>query len=217
MTYTVVAEREAPRKRYGRAAAHSQLSSVLAAFAVRQGRDGATIGDLMDAMGNRSLGALLVCFAAPSVLPIPGISTVMAVPLIYVSLQLVCGRTTCRLPRSVVRRKLRWSFFDRLVPYVAKAERLLRPRLPALVSSVSERIIGLLAIGLAGILFLPIPLGNMAPALSIAILGMALVQKDGLAALVGIAAGLGSAVLALGVAAALAAGAWHVAVQLFGG
>lgn len=185
-----------------------QLSTVLASFAEREHRDSATVGDLVTAMGDRAFGALLLCFAIPNLLPIPGVSTVMAVPLLYVAIQLVCGKENCRLPKSVTRRTLRWKYFDRVVPYVARAERLLRPRLSSLVSPGSERIIGLLVIALAGILFLPIPLGNIAPAMSIAILGMALMQKDGLAVLFGIGAGIGSAILAFGVVAALAAGAW---------
>jgi hypothetical protein len=192
-----------------------QLSAVLASFAGREHRETATVGDLVVAMGDRAFGALLLCFALPNLLPIPGVSTVMAVPLIYVALQLVCGKENCCLPRSVTRRTLRWKYFDRLLPYIARAERVLRPRLSPLVSPGGERFIGLLVIALAAILFLPIPLGNVAPAMSVAILGMALIQKDGLAALFGIAAAIGSAVLALGVVLAFAAGAWAVAIEFF--
>ena len=192
-----------------------QLSAVLATFARREHRETATVGDLVVAMGDRAFGALLLCFALPNLLPIPGVSTVMAVPLIYVAFQLVCGKENCRLPRSVTRRTLRWKYFDRLLPYIARAERVLRPRLSPLVSPGGERLIGLFVIGLAAILFLPIPLGNVAPAVSVAILGMALIQKDGLAALFGIGAAIGSAVLALGVVLAFAAGAWAVAIEFF--
>jgi hypothetical protein len=192
-----------------------QLSSVLATFASREHRESATVGDLVTAMGDRAFGALLLCFALPNLLPIPGISTVMAVPLIYVALQLVSGKENCRLPGSVTRRTLRWKYFDRVLPYIARAERILRPRLAPLVSPGGERVIGLLVIALAGILFLPIPLGNMAPAMSVAILGMALIQKDGLAALLGIGAAVGSAVLAFGVVLAFAAGAWALLAGFF--
>jgi hypothetical protein len=207
------------RARFGwrrtRVPRNPQLSAVLATFARREHRESATVGDLVVAMGDRAFGALLLCFALPNLLPIPGVSTVMAIPLIYVAVQLVGGNKNCRLPRSVTRRTLRWKYFDRLLPYIANAERILRPRLSPVVSPGGERVIGLLVIALAGILFLPIPLGNVAPAMSVAILGMALIQKDGVAALLGIGAAIGSAALAFGVVLAFTAGAWTIATEFF--
>jgi hypothetical protein len=62
---------------------------------------------------------------------------------------------------------------------------VLQPRLGFLVSPVGERVIGLMMLVLAVIIFLPIPLGNIVPAAAICV--MSLIEHDGLAALIGAA------------------------------
>lgn len=73
---------------------------------------------------------------------------------------------------------------------IAFLERVLKPRLDLLVSPAAERLLGFALLILAVILFLPIPLGNMLPAVAICIVSLALVEHDGLAVLVGILIGV---------------------------
>lgn len=185
-----------------------RLSAVLAAFAASEKREKATIFDLVGAMGDRAFGALLICFAIPNLIPIPGISTVMAIPLIYLSMQLIAGRSMPRLPRSVAPRMVRWRHFERLLPWIAHAERLSSPRLPLLVSPTVERAIGVITLLLSVVLLLPIPLGNMLPAAAVALFGLALLQKDGLATVLGVGAAATSILVVLGVMWTAAASAW---------
>jgi hypothetical protein len=184
------------------------LSAVLAKFAASEARDRATIFDLIGAMGDRAFGALLICFAIPNMLPVPGISTVMAIPLLYLSTQLIAGRSAPRLPRTVAPRAVKWRHFERLLPWIARAERLSYPRLPLLVSSTVERAIGMATLVFSLVLLLPIPFGNMLPAAAIALFGLALLQKDGFATLLGIGASLLSGIVIFGVAWAALASAW---------
>jgi hypothetical protein len=184
------------------------LSAVLAGFAASETRDKATIFDLVGAMGDRAFGALMICFAIPNLIPIPGISTVMAIPLIYISTQLIAGRSMPRLPKSVAPRMVKWKHFERLLPWIAHAERLSSPRFPLLVCGTVERAIGVVALALSVILLLPIPLGNMLPAAAIALFGLALLQKDGLATVLGVGATAISMLVIFGVVWAAAASAW---------
>jgi hypothetical protein len=184
------------------------LSAVLADFAASKARDKATIFDLIGAMGDRAFGALLICFALPNLLPIPGISTVMAVPLLYLSGQLIVGSNAPRLPRAVTPRAVKWRYFERLLPWIVHAERLSYPRFPLLVSPAVERGIGLLTFALSLVLLLPIPLGNMLPASAIALFGLALVQRDGFATILGVGAMVVSFVVIFGVMWAAAASLW---------
>jgi hypothetical protein len=184
------------------------LSAVLAGFAASETRDKATIFDLVGAMGDRAFGALMICFAIPNLIPIPGISTVMAIPLLYLSTQLIAGRSMPRLPRSVAARMVKWKHFERLLPWIAHAERLSSPRLPVLASGAVERAIGAVTLLLSVILLLPIPLGNMLPAAAIALFGLALLQKDGLATVLGIGATALSGVVLFGVAWAAVGSVW---------
>jgi hypothetical protein len=191
-----------------RGARSPKLSVVLASFAAREGRERATISDLVGAMGDRAFGALMICFAVPNLIPIPGISTVTAIPLLYLSMQLTVGRSVPRLPRSVAPRMVKWRHFERLLPWIAHAERLSSPRLPLLVCPTFERAIGVLSLVLSFILLLPIPLGNMLPAAAIALFGFALLQKDGLATALGVGATAISGVVVFGVFWAAVSSAW---------
>jgi hypothetical protein len=79
-----------------------------------------------------------------------------------------------------------------------------------LFGPVGDRVIGALALALSVVLFLPIPFVNFAPGLAIVLLALALLQHDGLAALLGLAAAALTVVLLVAISGAL----W-VAVQAF--
>jgi hypothetical protein len=123
-------------------------------------------------------------------------------------MQLIVGRTVPRLPRSVAPRTIKWRHFERLLPWIAHAERLSSPRFPLLVCPTVERAIGVLTLVLSFILLLPIPLGNMLPAAAIALFGLALLQKDGLATVLGVGAAAISGVVIFGVVWAAIGSAW---------
>jgi hypothetical protein len=82
------------------------------------------------------------------------------------------------------------------LPYLERAERLLRPRLTMLLSWTGERLIGIAILLLALILTLPIPFANWLPAFAIAIFGLAIVEKDGVAVLCGLGVGVLSVIVA---------------------
>jgi hypothetical protein len=73
---------------------------------------------------------------------------------------------------------------------------LLRPRLTVILSWTGERLIGVAILLLALILTLPIPFANALPACAIAIIGLAIVEKDGIAVLAGLAVGVASVAVA---------------------
>src|SRR5690606_7829099 len=73
----------------------------------------------------------------------------------------------------------------RIIAWLRKIEAISRPRLVVLFSPLGERVLGLVCTLLAVVLILPIPLGNMLPALAVSVLSFSLIQRDGLIALVG--------------------------------
>jgi hypothetical protein len=84
-------------------------------------------------------------------------------------------------------------------------ELVTRPRLRILFGPVGERLIGVVCTLLALVLVLPIPLGNLAPGATVAVLALALLQRDGLMALLGYlmaAVSVGLLVVSAGVVAA---------------
>lgn len=167
------------------------LSTTLDLLARDTSRERISIGDLLNALGERALAALLFVLAVPNVLPaLPGTSAVLGVPLIVLAAQLMLGRPPW-LPRAITERSLDRHDFARLIqrirPWLLKAERALRPRLRWLSLPSVERLIGLLCLLLAIVLMLPVPLGNMLPALAICLLALGLLEHDGLWVLAGLA------------------------------
>lgn len=182
-----------------------RLSEVLTDIANDTSRETIAISDVRDAMGDRAFGALLIVFALPNALPVsaPGVSTVLGTPLLFLSAQLILGFNAPWLPGFVMGRSLRRESFARAmnaaVPWIRRLERLLKPRLQLLASRWAERVVGLVCAVLATVLMLPIPFGNMPPAVAICVLAMALLERDGVATLVGLAVGAGALFIASGV------------------
>jgi hypothetical protein len=85
------------------------------------------------------------------------------------------------------------------IPWLARAERLLRPRAVLLVLPPMEYLVGLVCLLLAVVLVLPIPLGNMLPALAISMLALGILERDGFWILAGLAVAAVSAAVVSGV------------------
>lgn len=168
-----------------------------------------TVGEIVHRLGRRSFGALLFIFAAPNWLPLPpGSSAFLAGPLLFLGPQMAVGIHRPWLPRFIDRQQLARArlagALHKLIPVLERVEKVSSPRLVFLFGPVGDRVIGVTVTLLALVLMLPIWLGNMAPGAAIAIFGLALVQRDGVLALIGYAAtGLSIGLLVIG---------WNVAV-----
>src|SRR5215210_3153941 len=106
-----------------------------------------SIGDVLNAFGDRAFGALMLLFAAPNILPLPpGTSAVLGAPLLFITAQLMLGRSTLWMPRFICERSISRDFFAlltaKLSPILHRAERILRPRLILLLHPCPERIVG---------------------------------------------------------------------------
>jgi hypothetical protein len=188
-------------------ASRSTLSDMLEALAADPGRERIAVGDLLAAMGDRALAALLFVFAFPNVLPTPpGTSAILGAPLVFLSAQLAFGRGPW-LPALIARRSMSRADFAALVrrvdPWLARAERLLRPRLAVLAEPPMEYLIGLVCLLLALLLVLPIPLGNVLPAVAISLLSLGILERDGWWVLAGLATALSAAAVVSGVVFAM--------------
>nr|AAG09262.1 ExoD [EDTA-degrading bacterium BNC1] len=163
-------------------------------------RERISVNDLVVAMGDRAFGALMLVFALPNVLPTPpGTSGLLGLPLVYLAAQLMLGQRPW-LPKFIGSRSIRRedfaAFIERAAPWLRRAERLLRPRLVFLVSPAAERLVGAVCLVLAIVLFLPVPLGNMLPALSISVFSFGILGRDGLWVICGVLLAVISAVVA---------------------
>ena len=87
----------------------------------------------------------------------------------------------------------------RIAPWLQRGERMLRPRLSWLARPPMEWLIGAVCLLLAIVLTLPIPLGNILPALAISVLALAILERDGLWVLYGLGLALVAAAVVSGV------------------
>jgi hypothetical protein len=185
------------------------LSQVLRMLADRDDPQ-VSLREIMTALSDRSFGALFILIAAPNLIPLPpGSSFIFSVPIIFIAVQLVWGRTFPWLPATILDRQfgrgILRSLADRLGPALARLEALLKPRLTILDPRLVDRIVGLMALIAAIILFLPIPLANFAPALAIVLLGLGLIERDGIVMLIGVLLILASIAIVVAVGGAAAA------------
>ncbi len=195
-----------------------RVSGLLRDFLATETNDRVSVGALRDALGDRGFGVLLFLFALPNLTPysIPMISAVLGLPLVILGAQLTYGRHEPWLPDWITRRSFPREGFvavvSRALPTIERVERLLRPRLTWLLTWTGERLVGAAILLLALILTLPIPFANGLPALGIAVFGLALIEKDGVAVLVGVLVG----VLSILVAATVVIGFIKAALLLLG-
>ncbi len=179
----------------------TRTSELLREFALSLSGERVSIGDIVAALGDRGLGVLIAIFALPNILPstVPFGNVLTGIPPLIFAVHLALGVDRLILPGFIARRSIRATSMKALVPRVAGVlswfERLLEPRLPGVTAVRSERLIGIICIVLAVVSTLPIPFGHNLPALGLVLIGLGLIERDGLAIILGSAIGLIGAVL----------------------
>jgi hypothetical protein len=181
------------------------------------------LGEVVNAFGERAFGALLLLFGLLNALPLPpGATAVLGIPLLLLSIQLVLRTDQLWLPKWALKRSIDRAGYRKSAARVAgpikTVERLSRPRLLVLTGPASETMIGLICTLLAVIVMLPLWSTNMFPAFTIAIFGFGMMQRDGVAVILGWLAVAGYAlflVLAWQIIKGLLVTAWAWASGLF--
>ena len=182
------------------------ISGILEELAHRQGEQ-INLNDVMRQGGSRAHGLGLLLFALPETIPIPvpSLSTILAIPLVLISGHLVLFGEGHGIPKKLRDRSIPASIVQKLEKYVApvfrKLERISHPRWEALASR--ERLLGAACLILSIVLALPIPFGNLLPALCLAAIAFGMIQRDGVVTAMGLLGALACVVL-IGYAASLA-------------
>lgn len=166
------------------------FSELLAQILAEQGQEKFTLCELSALLRDRTWGGLLLIFALINVLPLPpGATTVTGIPLIILTAQMAAGRATPWFPkrfdqRGVTKQELS-RLTARIIPWERRLERLFRPRLVGLTKRRATRVIGVVSLVLSILLWLPIPLGNHAPAITMTLFALGLIYRDGLLVIFG--------------------------------
>ncbi len=175
--------------------------------------DRISLAQLTETLGDRAFGLLVLIFALPNIIPmIPGVSTVSGVVIGLVGLQMIVGRHAPWLPsaigdRSLPRAQLA-AMVDRTVGWVAKLDRVARPRWTFLTRGLGHVALGAMFVLLGGILALPLSwIGNFPPGVALVVLSIGLLEEDGMLVAAGHAIGIVATVLVVALVVALVAAA----------
>ena len=173
------------------------FSQVLEALGVAEGPT-LTLGEVVEAFGDRGLGALILVLSLMALFPWPpGGKAVFALPIILLATELAFQRNEVWLPRWALRASVSRAAYrtavSKVIRPIRRVENLTRPRLTFLTGAVSEVLMGLTCVVLALIMALPVPLGDLLPALGMIFFALGVMQKDGVAVLLGILGTLATA------------------------
>ena len=152
-----------------------------------------TLQELVAAFGERGFGAIILVLSLLALLPWPpGGKAVFAVPIILISLELAFQRDTVWMPRWALRASVSRAAYrsgvSRIMKVIRRVEALTRPRLHYLTGEVADVVTGLVCVVLALIMALPIPFGDALPGIALVLFAMGMMQRDGVAIILGVIA-----------------------------
>lgn len=160
------------------------------------GGDRVCVGDLVDALDERGIGAALAILPLLELSPIggiPGFPTLLAVSLGAITLRLLLGYEHLWVPSWIRRRSLSSSRVEKtlewLTPVAARIDKRLEERVTRLVGPAGRRAACLVILCL--LVIVPplevIPFATSAPMIVIAFFGLGLLFRDGLLMAIGFA------------------------------
>ncbi|MEL6618390.1 MAG: exopolysaccharide biosynthesis protein [Pseudomonadota bacterium] len=154
-----------------------------------------TLSWILGQLHERAFGLFLLILALPCCIPfLYGLPQIVALPLMFVSGQVLLGRRVPWLPgklgmRSVSAEGL-GTLSRRARPWLKRLEAVSRPRLAALTRAPADRLVGLALLLFSASILVPLPGTNTVPGLAVVIVAMGLLQRDGILVLVGAALGV---------------------------
>jgi hypothetical protein len=189
----------------------ARTSAILAALADRPG-ERITVGEIIAVLRDRAFALLVVILGLPNCLPMPPpIPLVCGLLLALVALQIMAGRAAPWLPQALLQRSVARADVDRAVsrakPVFQRLERLSKPRMAGFDTGVAMRLMGVVLLILSlGLLFAPPFVGQIPLGFAVCLVGLGLVERDGLVVLGGIIIGSMGLTLSLGFVYAIISG-----------
>jgi hypothetical protein len=150
-----------------------------------------TVQDFLRGLESRSYAFMIAALDLPNCIPtgIPLLSTFTGIPMLLLAIQGYLGRSAPTLPNFVGAHALpRGKLQDFLVharPHIERLERAVHPRRKWWVRGTALRLLEGACSILIVVLALPIPFDNLLPAWAILFFCLALMESDGLMAMLG--------------------------------
>lgn len=194
---------EHPRTCQGSLFSNARTSQILLALASQPG-ERLTVREIMAVLQDRAFALLIVLLGLPNCLPMPPpIPLVCGLLLALVAIQIIFGRDAPWLPRQLLNRSVARTDVERAVgraiPVFRRLERFSRPRMTFLDTPLTMRLMGAVILVLSlGLLFAPPFVGQIPLGLAVCLVGLGLVERDGLVVVGGLILGSIGLTLSLG-------------------
>ncbi len=141
---------------------------------------------LIEHLGTRAYGILLILLTLPNAIPVSGvlgISTLTGLLMLFFSVQIALAIEKPWLPKFILEKEIRKELLLKalhiVTPYLKKIEPHIKPRLVLLNTPVALRLMGWLTLGFCIVILIPIPFSNFGPAMAIFLIGLGMLEKDG--------------------------------------
>jgi hypothetical protein len=170
------------------------------------------VRDVLDALGDRAYALLIVLLGLPNCLPMPPpIPLICGLLLAAVAIQLLIGLERPWLPRNLTERSIERSLVEnaarRALPWLARIERFSRPRFVLLQHALALRLVGVVVLAMALGLLVAAPfVGQIPIGLGVCLVGLGLVERDGVVVAAGALVGVFGLMLSAGFAYAILRG-----------
>jgi len=188
-----------------------RTSGLLTALATLPG-ERIAVGSIMAALKDRAYALLVVLLGLPNCLPMPPpIPLVCGLVLAFVAAQMLAGRTMPWLPQALLARSIGKPELTRAVaralPVLLRLERFSQPRLTMLGGRFAIQVLGFVILVLALGLIVAAPfIGQIPLGLAVCLVGLGLVERDGVIIIIGAVFGAIGLMLSAGFAYAIFSG-----------
>ncbi|WP_425383754.1 exopolysaccharide biosynthesis protein [Wolbachia endosymbiont (group A) of Schoenobius gigantella] len=166
--------------------------------------DKVTLFDIKTALHERGFGILIIIFSLPLSVPIPvppGYTTILSIPLILFSLQLLFGFDSPWIPNWLERKSFQRSTLALVVektsPTLKKIEKFMKPRMSFIFRGPGENILAFIMLLCALSIAIPLPLTNFIPAIGTTLISLGIMSKDGFLSIMGVLVSLCGLLLTL--------------------
>ncbi|WP_052264840.1 exopolysaccharide biosynthesis protein, partial [Wolbachia endosymbiont of Operophtera brumata] len=120
----------------------------------------------------------------------PGYTTILSIPLILFSLQLLFGFDSPWMPNWLERKSFQRSTLALVVektsPILKKIEKFMKPRMSFIFLGPGEKILAFMMLLCAIIIALPLPFTHFLPAIGITLISLGIMGKDGFLSTLGV-------------------------------
>lgn len=150
------------------------------------------VSEIIEDFHENGIILAMIFFALPIAIPLPyppGFTTIIGMPLIFLSAQMLLANKKVHLPLKVRNYEINNSTLkmisNKIVPIVMTIEKYTKPRSSFAKSIYCEQLVGFICIVASVAIIMPLPFTNAIPAQGVTVMAIGLLNRDGFVILCG--------------------------------